>query len=397
MMIGKTSDRNTRPRLTIVDSTLREGEQFAGADFTSEDKLEIARALVEFGVDYLEVTSPAASPRSAADLRMLVDAGFPCTIAAHIRCHEEDARVALECGAGALNMVMATSPILRAAGHGKAIPEVVETAERVARAVRNEAPEIELRFSSEDAFRCPLGDLLNVYLPLSETGLFDRFGIADTTGVAGPEQVSEIVALIARTTKGAGRSAIEFHGHNDAGCAVANARAAYLAGASHINTTVLGIGERNGITALEGLIAALYTLDPVATKAAYRLEALGPLAHLVARKVGREVPFNHVLVGETAFSHKAGIHTKAVYNDPRAYEGLVPEDFGLTREIAVGHRLTGWNAVRVRSEASGYRLSVDALKKATECVKTAADGGDLTLQEVDAIIDQVAAKPSGVT
>ena len=368
--------------VTIVDTTLREGEQFIHADFSSDEKLEIATRLSAFGVDYLELTSPAASDRSREDARLVVELGLPATIAAHIRCHREDAEIALGTGVGALHMVMAISPILRAASHGKSLDDVVNMAADVATTVRAQAPAVQLRFSSEDAFRCPLEDLEGVYGRLAETGLFDRFGIADTTGAAPPDRVADIVRQVADLTG----TPIEFHGHNDIGCAVANAHAALSNGATHINTTVLGIGERNGITALEGLIAMLYGQDRAATVARYRLSVLPELCRRVAEIVGLPIPFSHPLVGATAFSHKAGMHTKAVYNDPRAYEALDPADFGLSRRIAIGHRLTGWNAVRVRSEALGLRLSLPQLKVVTRTLKTAADAGDLTLDEVDTLI-----------
>ena len=376
--------------IVVVDTTLREGEQFVSADFSTEDKLDLAHALCDFGIQFLELTSPAASKRSRSDAEKIASANLPATIAAHIRCHVDDAAIALDTGVGALNMVMAISPILRAASHGRAIPEVVRIAAETAEFVRKRAPNVQLRFSSEDAFRCPLNDLLNVYLPLSELKLFDRFGIADTTGAATPDRVGEVVNLVSRLTG----TPVEFHGHNDIGCAVANAHAAMVGGAQYINTTVLGIGERNGITPLEGLIAVLYNEDSQATKSRYDLPALRPLCARVAKLVGVPVPFNQILVGDTAFSHKAGIHTKAVYNDPRAYEALDPADFGLSRDIAIGHRLTGWNAVRVRSDALGYRLSLDALKAITARVKLAADSRTLSIGDVDAIIAEVASEPA---
>ena len=376
--------------IVIVDTTLREGEQFVSADFSTEDKLDLAHALCDFGIQFLELTSPAASKRSRSDAEKIASADLPATIAAHIRCHVDDAAIALDSGVGALNMVMAISPILRAASHGRAIPEVVRIAAETAEFVRKRAPNVQLRFSSEDAFRCPLNDLLNVYLPLSELKLFDRFGIADTTGAATPDRVGEVVNLVSRLTG----TPVEFHGHNDIGCAVANAHAAMAGGAQYINTTVLGIGERNGITPLEGLIAVLYNEDSQTTKSQYDLPALRPLCARVAGLMGVPVPFNQILVGDTAFSHKAGIHTKAVHNDPRAYEALNPADFGLTREIAIGHRLTGWNAVRVRSDALGYRLSLEALKAITARVKLAADSRTLSISDVDAIIADVAAEPA---
>jgi homocitrate synthase len=374
--------------VVIVDTTLREGEQFVSADFSTDEKLDLAHALCDFGIRFLEVTSPAASKRSRSDAERIASADLPATIAAHIRCHADDAAIALDTGVGALNMVMAISPILRAASHGKAIPEVVRIAAETAEFVRKRAPDIQLRFSSEDAFRCPLNDLLNVYLPLSELKLFDRFGIADTTGAATPDRVGDVVGLVSRLTG----TPIEFHGHNDIGCAVANAHAAISKGARYINTTVLGIGERNGITPLEGLIALLYSEDVTSTKAHYDLPALRPLCERVAGLVGVTIPFNQILIGDTAFSHKAGIHTKAVHNDPRSYEALDPKDFGLSREVTIGHRLTGWNAVRVRSDALGYRLSLDALKDITARVKRAADSRTLSISDVDAIIGEVAAE-----
>ncbi|WP_281685377.1 homocitrate synthase/isopropylmalate synthase family protein [Thalassobaculum salexigens] len=372
--------------VTIIDTTLREGEQFARADFSSDAKLELAHALSEFGITFLEVTSPAASPRSRDDAARIAGANLPVTVAAHIRCHRDDVDIALDSGVGALNMVMAISPILRRASHGQAIPEVVRTAAEIGEYVRKRAPDVILRFSSEDAFRCPLNDLLNVYLPLSELKLFDRLGIADTTGAATPDRVSEVVGLVSRLTG----TPVEFHGHNDIGCAIANAHAAAMAGAGYINTTVLGIGERNGITSLEGLIAVLYAADPETTRSRFDLPTLPALCHRVAALAGVEVPFNDVLVGETAFSHKAGLHTKAVYNDPRAYEALDPADFGLDRQISIGHRLTGWNAIRVRSEALGYSLPLAVLKAVTRRVKEAGDGGDLSLETVDALIADAA-------
>ena len=209
-------------------------------------------------------------------------------------------------------MVMGASPILRATSHLLALDELIRRALGVAGEIRRQAPAIELRFSTEDAFRCPIGDLLAIFRPLAASGLFDRFGLADTTGSAMPLQVHDTVRLIAAETG----SAIEFHGHNDTGCAVANALTAQAAGATHLDATVLGIGERNGIAPLEGVIAGLYVQDPAAIRAKYDLPRIPELARLVAARIGIDVPFNHCIVGRTAFTHKAGIHTKAIINDP---------------------------------------------------------------------------------
>ena len=366
----------------IVDSTLREGEQFASGDFTTADKIEIARLLAAIGIEYIELTSPAVSPRALADCATIAGLGLKSRIVAHIRCHAEDARIALGSGVGAISIVMGASPILRATSHLLAVDEIVSRALAVAGEIRQRAPATELRFSTEDAFRCPIGDLLAIFRPLAASGLFDRFGLADTTGSAMPLQVHVTVERIAAETG----CAVEFHGHNDAGCAVANALTARAAGATHLDVTVLGIGERNGIASLEGVIAGLYVQDPAAIRAKYDLQRIPELAQLVASRIGLEVPFNHCIVGRTAFTHKAGIHTKAIINDPHSYEVLEPADFGLERAVLVAHRLAGHNAIGARARSLGLSLTPGELRHATAIVKAMADERKLTDDDVNDIL-----------
>jgi homocitrate synthase len=224
-----------------------------------------------------------------------------------------------------------------------------------------------------------------VYLAIADTGLIDRLGVADTVGVATPNQVYALVSQLVRLTG----LDIEFHGHNDSGCAIANACAALEAGATHVDTTLLGIGERNGITPLSGLIARLYTLDR-AYVAKYRLPVLPQLDAMIAALCGIDVPFTNPITGASAFIHKAGIHAKAVLADPSTYEVIRPEDFGLQREIAIGHRLTGWNAVRERARALGLALDDHIIKAVTLTVKTRADSAPLGLDEIDALLHEAA-------
>jgi len=182
---------------------------------------------------------------------------------------------------------------------------------------------------------------------------------------------------------------VEFHGHNDSGCAIANACAALEAGATHIDTTILGIGERNGITPLGGLMARLYTLDRRYVEK-YNLRLLPQLDQLIAMYCDIEIPFNNYITGSSAFIHKAGIHAKAVLADPTTYEIVKPEDFGLVREISIGHRLTGWNAVRERARTLGLQLDDAAIKAVTQAIKSQADTQPLTLEQVDALLMEAA-------
>jgi homocitrate synthase len=366
----------------IIDSTLREGEQFINAQFTRDQKIRIAQALDEFGAEYLELTSPMASPGSLEDLRAITGLGLKAHILTHIRCHKDDAKIALDTGVDGVDVVIGTSSKLRQFSHGKSIDEIIDLAAEVLSWIRAQAPGIELRFSTEDSFRSDEAELLRVYLAVDKLGVVNRLGTADTVGIATPTQVGRIVGTLRRLTK----CDIEFHGHNDSGCAIANAFAALEAGATHIDTTVLGIGERNGITSLGGLAARMYTYDRATTRAKYRLDKLRSLEMMVAEMVGVDVPFNNFVTGFSAFTHKAGIHAKAILNAPETYEALDPHDFGLTRYISIAHRLTGWNAVKARADQLDLALSDVQVKALTQHIKTLADERALTLDDVDGLL-----------
>jgi len=365
-------------KVSIIESTLREGEQFVGANYTADQKTEIASALDDFGVEYIELTSPAASAHCEADVRRIVKLGLNCKILTHVRCLMSDAKIAVDTGADGVDVLFGTSSQLRRFSHGKEIPQIIEMAMEVVSFIKSQGCEV--RFSSEDSFRSDPADLVKVYQAVDQLGI-NRIGLADTVGVATPMQVYELVSWMHKVVK----ADIEFHAHNDTGCAIANSLAALEAGATHVDTSVLGIGERNGITPLGGLIARLYTIDK-ALVSQYKLAALRDLENLVASIVGVDVPFNNYITGITAFTHKAGVHAKAVLNNPETYEILDPQDFGLTRYISIAHRLTGWNAIKARAQQLDLDFTDEQLKRATERVKALADQKPLALEDVDAIL-----------
>ncbi len=362
----------------IIESTLREGEQFVNAFFSTADKIEIARILDELGVEYLELTSPCASPASFNDCREIAKLKLNAKILTHIRCTMDDARKAVDTGADGIDVVIGTSSYLREFGHGKSIDQILELANEVIAWLKTQ--DVEVRFSTEDSLRSDLSDLIRVYSEIDKLAV-DRVGIADTVGVGTPDQIYGLVKRVKTEVN----ADIEFHGHNDSGCAIANAYAALQAGAKFIDTTVLGIGERNGITPLGGLIARLYATDRSLVEK-YDLTRLHAIDHLVASKVGIDVPFNNYITGFSAFTHKAGIHAKAVLNNPSTYEILDPQDFGLTRYIHVAHRLTGWNAIADRANQLQLRLSDEDIKAITSEVKRFSDHKTLTLDEVDRML-----------
>ncbi len=217
----------------IIESTLREGEQFANAFFTSDQKVEIARLLDAFGVEYLELTSPAASPQSRDDCARIAALGLKAKTLTHTRCHMDDAKLAIDTGVDGLDVVIGTSSYLRQFSHGKDIPYIIEHAVEVIEFVKSQG--LEVRFSTEDSFRSDLVDLLTIYRAVDQIGV-TRVGIADTVGVANPRQMYDLV----KTLRGVVRCDIEVHCHNDTGCAVANAYCALEAGATHVDSSVLG-------------------------------------------------------------------------------------------------------------------------------------------------------------
>jgi len=362
----------------IIESTLREGEQFVGANFSTAQKVEIARALDAFGVEYLELTSPAASPQSLEDCRTIAGLGLRAKVLTHVRCTLEDARLAAETGVDGIDVLIGTSSVLREFSHGKDIPAIIRMAREVVSYIKDRG--LEVRFSTEDSFRSDLRDILTVYEAVDEVGV-NRVGIADTVGMATPMQVHRVVTEVRRRVS----CDIEFHGHNDSGCAIANAYTALEAGATHVDTSILGIGERNGIAPLGGLVARLYASDRSQVQK-YCLTMLRDLDHMIAQMVGVDVPFNNYVTGITAFTHKAGIHAKAVLNNPETYEILAPQDFGMSRYISIAHRLTGWNAIKSRAEQLNLGIGDDDLKAATLHIKKLADEKPLALDDVDAVL-----------
>jgi homocitrate synthase len=363
----------------LIDSTLREGEQFAKAAFRTEDKLEIARALDTFGVDYVEVTSPAASPQSARDLTAIVKLGLAARVITHSRCILDDVKAALDTGVRGIGLFFATSRILRESSHGKSIQQIVDLMGPPIQLALKAG--LEVRFSAEDAFRTEIQDLVTVYQAAEKLGVH-RVGIPDTVGIATPRQVYALV----REVRSAVRCDIGFHGHNDTGCAVANAYEAISAGATHVDVSVLGIGERNGIVPLGGIIARMFALEPQHVAERYRLGQLRELERLVARVTGVEIPFNNYVTGETAYSHKAGMHLKAMTANPGSYEIIPPEAFGLARRLIVGSRLTGKHAIAYRAREMGITFGESELKAITRRIKEMADAGELTEEQIDKVL-----------
>lgn len=380
-------------KVKIVDSTLREGEQFLHCNLKSHEKIHIAKQLIAMKIDYIETMSPIVSDATLQDCKTI--AALPRTntkIVTHTRCHINDINKAIESGVDGVNMYMATSELLAKCSHGKAINEIIAIAIDMIKYVKSKG--LEVRFSCEDSFRSDIADMLKIYSAVVDHGV-DRIGIADTVGVADSYIVRKLFKTVRNTLP---TIPIEFHCHNDTGSANENAFTAIRHGATHIDTTVLGIGERNGITQL-GAILSKMACNPEMlehTKSRYNLSLLHDLDKYVATICNIQIPHCMPITG-TSFVHKAGVHSNAAIKNPNSYEILKPELFGIRRNICVASKITGKNAVRQRATELGIVLPETELSKLTVLIKNIFDTEEPDIAVVDRLIyAQRESKPSAL-
>ena len=345
--------KNYQPRpLEIIDTTLREGSQTSLLHdhykyfFNQRDKMEIARALIVYGVKFIELFAPIVSPHERDDFaaiksvrdELIVQKGYTFLLA-HVRCHPDDVASAVEAGADGLNFYIGLSDTSRAYSHGKDIETIIKSARSLLEQVRRDYPDLILRFSGEDAFRTPEGDLFRVYDQIAP--LVDRLGTPDTVGVATPTAVVQRLNLLQERYP---RLEFEGHFHDDRGFAAINALEAVKEGMRYINTTLLGIGERSGITSITALLFNLYMDKYYDHLEGYTLRGSYPINVMFADKLKKLVPSKEP-VSLTNRTHTAGVHQKAVLNNTSTYEAFPLDQFGVTEsEILLGP-LSGWNII----------------------------------------------------
>jgi len=319
----------------VVDSTLREGFQFAGADFSPADQAEIFDRLVRLGVEIVEVGNPAQPEireRISALRRRRGDGGFP-RLFAHIRNHERDIRAAADCRVDGVSILCtADSERLAAMGLNRASARD-RLRNNIALAI---SAGLEARVGVEDFFGRSFRDCLEIYDLAGEAGA-TRIALADTLGKAQGWEVARRVGALRRRTV----LDIEAHFHNDLGQAVSNAVIAVRSGANWISASLLGIGERTGITPLSSFLANLYVLDP-AVAGRYRMEELTGAEGLVSRLCGIDVPLHLITSPANGFAHKAGIHLDALMKfGPGKYEPLSPRIVGNVRRLVLHSLISG--------------------------------------------------------
>ncbi len=344
--------KHYQPRaLEIIDTTLREGSQSSLLHdhykyfFNQNDKMEIARALIVFGVKFIELFAPIVSPQERDDFaaikavrdELIMQKGYTFLLA-HVRCHPDDVASAVEAGADGLNLYIRLSDTARYS-HGKDFDTIIRRTRALLEEIRANHPGLILRFSGEDAFRTSEADLFRVYDEVAP--LVDRLGTPDTVGIATPTSVIRRLEVLRGRYPNVD---FEGHFHDDRGFAVVNALEAVTNGMRFINTTLLGIGERSGITSTTALLFNLYIDKHYDHLEGYNLRGSYPINVMFADKVKKLVPSKEP-VSLTNRTHTAGVHQKAMLQHATTYEPFPLDQFGVNESEVLLGPLSGWNIV----------------------------------------------------
>lgn len=356
----------TGDRIIIFDTTLRDGEQSPGCSMNTAEKLEVARALVELGVDVIEAGFPVASPGDFDAVSRIAERfGDRSTICALSRSREEDidrAGAALQAAEKRrIHVFLATSAIHREhklrMDKSQIIQRAVESVERA----RQYCEDIE--FSPEDAVRTELDFLCEVVERTIAAGA-TTVNIPDTVGYATPSHYHRVIRHLRENVPNIGSAIISAHCHDDLGLAVANSLAAVEAGARQVECTINGLGERAGNAALEEIVMAIRTrADYFGVHTGINTRKLVPTSHLVSSITGMKVQRNKAIVGQNAFAHEAGIHQHGVLQERSTYEIMRPEDVGYSGQNLVLGKHSGRAAFRDRIVQLGFELDDAALQR----------------------------------
>jgi len=344
----------------IVDTTLRDGEQTAGVVFSNQEKIDIARMLNDIGVHQIEAGIPEMGGGEQATIERIANLGLAASVLGWCRAVRSSVDAAIACGVDAVAISISTSDIHIEHKLGKTREWVVDAmTQNVAHAKERGIRHVSV--NAEDASRSDMEYLVQFGLAAKQAGA-DRLRYCDTVGVMEMFGThAQVKELIRRTGL-----PVEMHTHNDFGLATANALAGIRAGATFVDTTVNGLGERAGNAALEEVAMALKHLHKL--ELAVDMANLRRLSEVVAKASARDIPIWKAIVGANVFAAESGIHADGILKNPVTYEAFAPEEVGLQRQILIGKH-SGTHSIKNKFSEYGIALSDDVAALVLERVR----------------------------
>lgn len=363
------------PTIKIFDTTLRDGEQSAGVNLNFSEKLEIARQLERLNVDIIEAGFPAASKGDFASVQKIAQSIRNCSVTGLARAVISDIDAAwdsLKDGAEPrIHTFLATSPIHRQYKLKKTKEEVVETAVETVKYAAAKFPIVQ--WSAEDATRTELPFLAEIIEKVIKAGA-RIINIPDTVGYTTPKEYGEIFQYLKNHVPSIDKVSLSAHCHDDLGMAIANSLSAIENGATQIEGTINGIGERAGNAALEELAVALYIRnDHYQASTRLNLQEISRTSSLVSKLTGMVVPANKAIVGRNAFAHESGIHQDGVLKEKTTYEIISPDLVGFQSNSMVLGKHSGRHAFKNRLMELGLEVSEEDVKPLFTVFKDLAD------------------------
>ena len=340
-------DKIKEKEIKIVDTTLRDGEQTAGVAFANHEKVIIAQALSDIGIDQLEVGIPTMGGDEKESIKAICKRGLKSSIMAWNRAVITDIEQSIDCGVDAVAISLSVSDIHIEHKLKKSREWVLENMYNAVSYAKKNG--LYISVNGEDASRADV-DFLIEFINLAKEAGADRFRYCDTVGVMEPFTLRETIEKIHKATN----FDIEMHTHNDFGMATANAIAGIVGGANHIGVTVNGLGERAGNAALEEVIMALkfvYGYETNIDTTKFR-----EISKYVSQASGRALPPWKARVGTNMFRHESGIHADGAMKNPKNYEAFDPSEVGLERQIVIGKH-SGKAAIINKFKEYGIELS----------------------------------------
>lgn len=346
---------------------MRDGEQSPGVSLTQDDKIEIAKQLGLLGVDSIEAGFPASSEGEKKVVKEIVDLKLDSEICALARANRNDINAAIECDVPAIHVFIPTSPVQMKYAVNMTPEQVLSAAVDSIEYVKKHG--LICEFSPMDATRTQTKFLQQICQAAEKAGM-DRLNVPDTVGIMIPRTIAKLIEDLKKTLK----TPISVHCHDDFGMAVANSLAAVEAGAKQVHCTINGLGERAGNASLEEIVMALHMIYKLETNVNTRL--LYSTSRMVAALTGLQVQANKAIVGENAFAHESGIHTRGVTVKPLTFEPIKPELVGRTRKLVAG-KLAGTRGIKAELEEIGIHPTEEQLKEIVQRVKDLGDKGKM--------------------